>query len=307
MRLREIKRKLAFFAVLPPLVSAQVTGLTENFNDNQLTGWEVSGEHQRTFELSEEDSVLKIVYHRTGVSWEWDNFNFKPPAPLLVSANPYIFLRVRSDVNTRLTIKPVYTSGNNDWLQADIPDDNTWHTVTFLLENHGGSLMERIYMYLDGGSVAPSSGNVMLDDMRIGTDAMVIYVLDLRAETVDTSQIELQWSCNRPDIVDHYRIYRGDSTGFPCGPAFLAGMAVGQFFSDTGLTNTRTFYYRVTAVDTGGFESAPSQEVSARTFQTNVPPDVDVESFNTQQVGLYEKLEIILKSDSEEEILSILN
>jgi hypothetical protein len=283
---------------LPVLLWAQVTGLTDDFNDNQLTGWEVSEEHQRTFELAEEDSVLKIAYHRTESSWEWDNFNFTPPAPLLVSANPAIFLRVRSDVSTQLTIKPVYTSGNNDWLQADIPDDNAWHTVAFLLENHGGSLMERIYMYLDGGSVVPSSGNVSFDDLRIGTDALFIHIFDLHAETVDTSRIDLRWSCNRPDIVNQYRIYRGDSTGFPCGPAFLAGTAAGQFFSDTGLSNNRTFYYRVTAVDTGGFESVPSPEISARTYQTNVPPDVDVESFNTQQVGLYEKLELILSLEN---------
>ena len=156
---------ILLFPVFQP-VHAQVTGFLENFNDNILTNWEVP-QTKGTFALMEKDSVLKITYNRTAGSWEWDNFNFTPPV-IDVTNNPYIFLRVKSNISTELTFKPVYQNDNKDWLQIRLAGDNVWHTVTFELQNYSGSAMNRIYMYLDGGTTASKSGIVYFDDLAIG-------------------------------------------------------------------------------------------------------------------------------------------
>ena len=107
--------RLRFFILILLFVSlnrsfAQVTGFLEDFNDNALTNWEMP--HQDTFFLTEEDSVLKITYNRTSNTWEWDNFNFIPPL-IDVTNNPYISVRVKSNISTELTFKPIYENERN--------------------------------------------------------------------------------------------------------------------------------------------------------------------------------------------------
>jgi hypothetical protein len=61
----------------------------------------------------------------------------------------------------------------------------------------------------------------------------------------------------------HYNVYCGESADFPCGPSTLIGSPTAATFLDFGVEpNTRRFY-RVTAVDRSGRESAPSAVKSA--------------------------------------------
>lgn len=172
---RSISLLILFVGFIVNVSYAQITGFLEDFNDNILTGWEMP--HPNTFTLTEKDSMLKITYNRTASSWEWDNFNFTPPL-IDVSNNPNISVRVKCNVSTELTFKPIYQNGNNDWVQAWIAGDNVWHTVTFVLLAHGGSPMNRIYMYLDGGSTTPKSGIVYFDDLAIGDSVDVFSTTD---------------------------------------------------------------------------------------------------------------------------------
>jgi len=88
-------------------INAQLTTYLENFNDNKLTGWDWNP-GQTTFTLTEADQILQILYTRTDSSWEWDNFNFTPPQPVDVNANPVISLgstfnhRYPADIETDL-------------------------------------------------------------------------------------------------------------------------------------------------------------------------------------------------------------
>jgi len=93
-------------------------------------------------------------------------------------------VKVKSDVNTQLTFKPIYANGANDWLLENIPGDNNWHDVLFNLTPHGGTNMEIIYMYLDGGSTELSSGMVHFDNLKIGDAVVFTNITNLEDTTL---------------------------------------------------------------------------------------------------------------------------
>lgn len=157
--------------------TAQVTGLHEDFNDNLLTGWQVP-QTNGTFSLTESDGKLRIDYNRTSNSWEWDNFNYTPPAVIDASNNPYITVRAKSDVGTVLTFKPIYENGDDDWLQVSLPANNRWDVYKFELIGIKPYRINRIYMYLDGGTTENKSGVVFFDDLRIGDSVRTADVLE---------------------------------------------------------------------------------------------------------------------------------
>jgi len=162
------------------IISAQATGLLENFNDNTLTGWEVPADQTAgTFVLTESDSVLRIDYNRNPQSYEWDNFNFTPPTIIDATNNPYITVRAKSNVGTILTFKPIYQNGQSDWLQVTLPADEIWYSYKFEMVALKPYEINRIYMYLDGGSTQSKSGTVYFDDLRIGDSVRTVDVLDV--------------------------------------------------------------------------------------------------------------------------------
>ncbi len=159
--------------------NAQITGYWEDFNDGVLSGWEMP--NPDTFFLSEADGQLKIEYHRTASSWEWDNFNYRPPQNIDISGRPVISLQAKSNVRTTLTFKPIYSDDRHDWLQVVLPADQIWHSYTFQLTTSGSTILNRIYMYLDGGSTEPKSGIVYFDDLRIGDTVTNPKMIELQS------------------------------------------------------------------------------------------------------------------------------
>ncbi len=170
---------IVFMLFSPFFATAQITGFVEDYNDNTLTGWQVPPDQPHTFELFEQDSILKIVYHRVAESWEWDNINFTPPEIIDLSHKSQISVKVKSDVISELTFKPVYENEGEDWVQKKLPDDNQWHTYVFELMNAGNSSMNRLYIYLDGGSTVSNSGIIYFDDLRFGDSVNVKIPLNL--------------------------------------------------------------------------------------------------------------------------------
>ncbi|MBN2090421.1 T9SS type A sorting domain-containing protein [candidate division KSB1 bacterium] len=159
---------LLLVGLFASVLKAQVTGYTEDFNDNLLTGWEVPADQPYTFELSENDGVLKIAYHRVSQSWEWDNFNFIPPQPISAASMPYIAIKAKSDVSTELTFKPIYPNNESDWLSVNLLPDNAWHKYLVKLEKANLGPISRIFFYLDGGLIAIKSGTIYFDDLQVG-------------------------------------------------------------------------------------------------------------------------------------------
>jgi len=178
--MRIINLIFAIIMVTACLVSAQTTGFLDDFNDNVLTGWEVpASQTAGTYVLTETDSILKIDYNRNSSSYEWDNFNFTPQNIINSTNKPYITVRAKSNVGTVLTFKPIYQNGNSDWLQVSLLSDNLWHNYKFELIATTPYEINRIYMYLDGGTTELKNGIVYFDDMRIGDSVRTVDVLDL--------------------------------------------------------------------------------------------------------------------------------
>lgn len=183
-------RKFTFLIILltiPLCIYAQVDGFVEDFNDNDPVGWEVPETHLVTYEISETDSVLIIDYHRTVNSGVWDVINFNPQVIADLSENPYISLKVKSDIAVEMVLKPRYENANTDWLETQLPGDNTWHTYLFQIESDPPLVLTRMYVYLDGGSTVIKSGTVYLDDLCFGSSVDTSYVDVSNLETALTN------------------------------------------------------------------------------------------------------------------------
>ena len=272
------------------ILFGQIPGLKQDFNDGKIDGWHA--DHPRTFQLSAADSALKINYTRTASSEMWDNFNYTPPELINPESNPVITVRVKSNVYSQLTFKPIYSNGSNDWLQKYIANDNQWHDLQFNLVNYHGTTLRKIYLYLDGGSTTPKSGIVYFDDMVIGSDNYVIKVTNVQATVVDSSHVDLQWSSNFPGLVKYYNIYRSKVSGFLCNATTFVDSVSQTTFSDTGLTENTVYYYKITGVDTAGVESSPSNQVRVFTAGSGHALWIGMQSVNRDTIGLYEKFEI---------------
>ncbi len=140
---------------------SQASGFYDDFEDgsvdtviNQVTHTLWKADHPRTFGITESEGVLNIAYTRTTESAMWDNFNFTPPGSIDVAGIPEITLKIRSDVSTVFTVKPIYSNGRDGWIQKTIPADDIWHTYVYALDpaNYTGATLEKIYLYFDGGS-----------------------------------------------------------------------------------------------------------------------------------------------------------
>ncbi len=161
--------------ISPGAARGQITGYTENFQDGTLSGW--VSDHPRTFTLSTEDGSLRIAYTRTASSDQWDNFNWTLPAPVQVSKNPIVTLKIKSTLAASFSLKPLYSAGDN-FLTKTINGDNIWHSLTFNLTPSGDKSIQKFYLYLDGGTTAPKAGTVWIDDIKIGDSVNVASTLD---------------------------------------------------------------------------------------------------------------------------------
>lgn len=89
---------------------------------------------------------------------------------------------------------------------------------------------------------------------------------NLTATAVSDSQIDLDWDDNSESDLDSYNVYRDTTSGFtPDSSTLVASGVTSSAYSDTDLSAETTYYYKVTAVDTSGNESDPSNEASATT------------------------------------------
>ncbi|MCX7012889.1 MAG: fibronectin type III domain-containing protein [Candidatus Sumerlaeota bacterium] len=87
----------------------------------------------------------------------------------------------------------------------------------------------------------------------------------LAATPVFTNAIRLSWSKPQADDVDHYNVYCGRDRGFTCAQASLIGSPSETEMVDWGLRLNAAYFYKATAVDGAGNESAPSEAVEGRT------------------------------------------
>jgi len=93
--------------------------------------------------------------------------------------------------------------------------------------------------------------------------------------TAGEGQVDLAWNASAASDLDGYNLYRATSSFSDKADATLVNQVdvlSGVSYSDQAVTNGEEYYYRLTAVDGAGNESALSAEVSA-TPADKTPPD----------------------------------
>ncbi|MBO8129825.1 MAG: fibronectin type III domain-containing protein [Peptococcaceae bacterium] len=93
------------------------------------------------------------------------------------------------------------------------------------------------------------------------------------AAAAGDAQVDLTWNGVSAQDLAGYNVYRAAASEGPYEKANESLIAQGTSFTVTGLTNGTTYYFRVTAVDNNGNESASSETVTA-TPQDLTPPAV---------------------------------
>ncbi|MBN2279588.1 MAG: DUF5060 domain-containing protein [Candidatus Marinimicrobia bacterium] len=292
-----MKKILLFLTIFYFSVWAQSTAYFDDFNDRIISHWTVGSGDQTTYELTEQDGALSINYHRVADTSEWHNVNFMPSEMIDVSVTPEIFLRIKSSVETKLSVKPIYSNGKNDWFDWSLSPQGSWQEMTFSLvpENFSGGQLTKIYFYLDGGTTTEKTGLVSIDEFRIGAGQFELQVFNLKATALGENKIQLDWECNDSSVVENYKIYRQTYPGFNCNQNALTDSVVFSHYLDSGLAVNSRYYYKVIGTDKSGQESNLSNEVSALTFIAGSGPTVSRYGTNSNTVGLYEKFEIIVE------------
>jgi fibronectin type 3 domain-containing protein len=85
--------------------------------------------------------------------------------------------------------------------------------------------------------------------------------MDHNVSVAQQQFIRLGWSPNTEPHLSHYNLYRDTEPGTI---VYLATIEKSDtIYTDTRIIEGETYYYKLTAVDVQGFESAPSNEVMA--------------------------------------------
>ena len=103
----------------------------------------------------------------------------------------------------------------------------------------------------------PVAYNNPLDDGQVSTPPIPRNL----ATQIGDNTVTLMWEISNPENVRWYRIARKDSSG---GEFALIDSVAQEIYTDHGLKNGRTYWYRICVITPGGFEGTYSAQISAR-------------------------------------------
>ena len=144
------------------------------------------------------------------------------------------------------------------------------------------------HIYIGGTQLGETGGqnsfNGTLDDVRIYTKVLTSSeIRNLYMEgppqapagptaTAGNQQIDLHWNPNAESDFLKYYVYGGTSTAPTTLVDSTTGGANDTTYTNSGLSNGTTYYYRITAADSAGNESDYSVEVTSEPFAVTVTP-----------------------------------
>ena len=163
-------------------VSYSQDSFIEEFEDAMLSS-EWNFQHS-TYEGSIVDKALFINYNRTSDSWIWDQFNIQFANTINIKENPFISIRVRSNENINLVLKPENTGGGSDWLEEFIIGDGEWKELFFELTNAPSLPISTLYFYFDPGSSTEKTANVEIDYFTLGGNVSIPINTELLEQAI---------------------------------------------------------------------------------------------------------------------------
>ena len=104
------------------------------------------------------------------------------------------------------------------------------------------------------------------------------------AATGGNQEVALSWSANTDSDLAGYNLYRRDDGGSTYTKLNTALLTTTSY-TDTGLTDSTTYHYAISAEDTNGNESAMSADASATTNTPVVGGDVWINEFHYDNKG----------------------
>ena len=149
-------------------------GHSENFNDGDISGW--GG--QADYELSNTGNELQIISHKTS-TWNSFEYNFTPTD---ISANPYVSLKVKTDVdfNLNFSVWDNLTGNNYSYPEREgyqtIVHSDGYATYTFDFRDVAGvdlSSISKLNFVFNPGGASGCNAIVYFDDIFIGEQALV--------------------------------------------------------------------------------------------------------------------------------------
>ena len=96
-------------------------------------------------------------------------------------------------------------------------------------------------------------------------------VKNVTVNTVSSSQLNVSWTKSNELDLDHYNVYRNETSGFTHNKSNLVAETTTNYYLDTGLEPSTTYYYKATAVDKSGNEGNAS-DVASNTTEAELPP-----------------------------------
>ncbi|MBW3664530.1 MAG: fibronectin type III domain-containing protein [Actinobacteria bacterium] len=136
--------------------------------------------------------------------------------------------------------------GGTSFTNDGLPSGSTWYYRVIAIDDDG----------LRSAPTAPAAGTVAPSPPS-----------GLRVVAVADRSVALAWN-GTAEAVTRYVVERSTSSG---GPFAVVGATGGLSFTDGGLVNGTTYYYRVRAEDAAGASSSPSATVSAVPKDTGIP------------------------------------
>jgi len=188
-------------------------------------------------------------------------------------------------------------AGNNDEFVASLlPDGVGTYDYAYRYSTTDGR--DWVYADLDGignGYSTAQAGSLTV--FASGDTTAPAAPTGLAVVGASPAGIDLAWNAVTGDATLHgYEVRRSETAG---GPYATLDLVTGTTYADTDVTEGRTYYYVVRAVDTSFNRSAPSNEVSAVpelrtvsvTFDVTVPASTDGTGRSVYVAGTLNRLD----------------
>ena len=152
-----------------------------------------------------------------------------------------------------LIVAEIFKSQQVNYIDSDLREENTYYY--------------RLFVFDKGGLFSES------EEVSVKLDApVVLTVVKLQAHCINWTSVSLTWTQSQEKEFDAYKIYRSRSAGVTISSEFVKSIydKYQTQFTDTGLNEETTYYYRVYVFNKRGDKKA-GNEVKINTT-ANTPP-----------------------------------